>query len=147
MKSRVGRFPPQPPPKGRRDRDARFEIRAVLLGKGGEGGGHDDVDGGLKGNERGMMEAWVRGSLRRLQGMVYADRREPEGKKKKKETRRRKGRGMMFRGSMQSATATDCLAPGRNGSWIRYCLCLFARCRRMPLTIMHSLLRRQIIRS
>lgn len=88
MKSRVGRFPPQPPLEGRRDRDARSEIRAVLLGtlKGGGGrveGGHDDVDGGLKGNERGMMQAWVRGSRRR-QGMVSADRREPEGKKKRK---------------------------------------------------------------
>lgn len=47
-----------------------------------------------------------------------------------KETKRCKGRGIMFRGSMQSATAADCLAPRRNDSWIRYCLCLFARCER-----------------
>lgn len=56
-----------------RDRDAKCEIRAVFLraSKGGtereatEVGGrgrgvYDDVDGGLKGNERGMMQAWVR---------------------------------------------------------------------------------------
>lgn len=53
--------------------------------RGEEEGGHDDVDGGLKGNERGMMEAWVRGSRRRLQGMVYGIRRqEGTGGEKKK---------------------------------------------------------------
>lgn len=71
MKRGVGRFSPQPPLEGRRDRDAGSEIQAVFLGTlegkredrsyGGEWEeGHDDVDGGLKGNERGMMQAWVR---------------------------------------------------------------------------------------
>lgn len=66
MKRGVGRFSPQPPLEGRRDRDAGSEIQAVFLGTlegkredGSYGGereeGHDDVDGGLKGNERGMM--------------------------------------------------------------------------------------------
>lgn len=92
-----------------------------------------------------MSAGWCKrgwGSRRR-QGMVC--------RTGKKETKGYKGQGMMFRGSMQSTVAADCLAPGRNDSWLRYCFCLFARYRcaaqRMPLTIMHSLLRRQIIRS
>lgn len=98
MKRGVGRFSPQPPPEGRRDRDAGSEIQAVFLGTlkgkredrsyGGEREeGHDDVDGGLKGNERGMMQAWVRIAVKAGDGRLC--RRE----RGRKERRGRKGTG------------------------------------------------------
>lgn len=56
------RFLLQPPLEEGRDRDVRCErFFCGLQGAGGGGGErHDGVDGGLKGNERRMMQAWVR---------------------------------------------------------------------------------------
>lgn len=95
MKRGVGRFSPQPPLEGRRDRDARSEIQAVFLGTlkgkredrsyGGEREeGHDDVDGGLKGNERGMMQAWVRIAVKARDGRLC---RREHGRKERRGVR------------------------------------------------------------
>lgn len=97
------------------------------------------ADGGLKG--------WPGVGEGPRREMISADEEEKEKKTRNGGRGDRQGRGMMFRGPMQSAAAADCLAAGSNDSCSRHCLCLFARCRRTPLTIMHSLLRRQIIRS
>lgn len=65
-------------------RDTKCEIRAVFLGplKRGRGGDrgeeHDGVDGDLKGNERGMMQAWVRIAAKAGDGLCPTDRGKKE---------------------------------------------------------------------
>lgn len=71
-------------------RDTRYEIRMVFLGtlKEGRGAeatgaeeereGYDDVDGSLKGNERGMMQAWVRIAAKAGDGLLPTNRDKKE---------------------------------------------------------------------
>lgn len=113
---------------------------------GGRGEGHDGVDGDLKGNERGMMQVWVKIAAWR-QGMVSANEQE---KRERRDVRVgewcseslciQQWRPIVWRldatiRSYGTVSAFSCTLPVRCAA------------RRMPLTIMHSLLRRQIIRS
>lgn len=135
-------------------RDTRYEMRDpnnFFEVEGGRGygrrkEGYDDcVDGDLKGNERGMMQAWVRIAARR-QGMVSANE---QGKRERKDVRtgewcfenlcNQQWRPIVWRlGATIRSTVLS--LPFRT-------LPVWCAVRWMPLTIMHSLLRRQIIRS